>query len=185
MKQCIKNERQSFTYFFQKIKKDDVLSNSFKKFWDVFFKKEISLISNNFLIEHLIELHSDKHSLFRLLYNLSKKELQVLKKYIDVKFSKNWIKLSTNFFKASVFFESKSNDFLRFCVDYRELNKIIYQIVILFFTSTNYSTNSSKAEYFSKLISETLIIVFSYDLKFIIISHERNHRILTNLLVNN
>ncbi len=58
------------------------------------------------------------------LYNLSQNELAILWQYLDDALVKSWIKHLVSPASVSILFVSKSNDELRLCVDYRDLNAI-------------------------------------------------------------
>ncbi len=73
---------------------------------------------------HVIELQDDKESSFMSLYNFSQNELTILRRYLDDTLVKDWIKHLVSFANASILFVSKSNDELRLCVDYKDLNAI-------------------------------------------------------------
>jgi hypothetical protein len=59
------------------------------------------------------------------MYNLLKKELLLIKKYLKKHLNKDFIESSIAFYASSILFAKKSNDELRFCVNYRKLNVII------------------------------------------------------------
>jgi hypothetical protein len=58
------------------------------------------------------------------IYLLSKKELQVLREYINKNLKKRYIRPSTLLARYPVLFVPKLNGKLRMCVDYRQLNAI-------------------------------------------------------------
>jgi len=57
------------------------------------------------------------------LYNMSTKELQTLREYIDDALGKGWIQYSTSPARAPTLFVLKKDGSLRLYVDYRALNK--------------------------------------------------------------
>ncbi len=96
-------------------------------FLNVFFKKKIDILSSHKKHDHRIELekeHESSHD-YAFLYNLSKEKLQLVKKYLKEHLDKNFIKSSTASYVSSILFAKKSEDELRFCVNYRKLNAII------------------------------------------------------------
>jgi hypothetical protein len=58
------------------------------------------------------------------IYSLLKKELQVLREYINENLKKKYIRLSTLLVRYPVLFVPKLNGKLRMCVDYRQFNAI-------------------------------------------------------------
>ncbi len=74
--------------------------------------------------DHVIKLQNDKEPPFMSLYNLSQNELTILRQYLDDALVKDQIKHSILLANASILFVSKSNDELRLCVNYRNLNAI-------------------------------------------------------------
>jgi hypothetical protein len=55
---------------------------------------------------------------------LSEEELLLIKKYFKEHLNKDFIESSIAFYASSILFAKKSNDQLRFCVDYKKLNVI-------------------------------------------------------------
>jgi hypothetical protein len=58
------------------------------------------------------------------LYNLSQRELQVLREYLDAVLKKGWICASRLLSIAPILFVPKKDGCDRLCVDYRSLNKV-------------------------------------------------------------
>jgi hypothetical protein len=104
-----------------------VMSSKYHDFLDVFFKKKADILSSHKKHDHRIELEKDHESdhEYASLYNLSKKELLLIKKYLKEHLDKGFIESSTAFYASLILFAKKSDDELRFCVDYRKLNVII------------------------------------------------------------
>jgi hypothetical protein len=92
----------------------------------VFFKEKADILSSHKKHDHRIELKKEKKSEheYASLYNLSEKELLLVKKYLKEHLGKDFIESSTAFYASSILFAKKSDDELRFCVDYRKLNAI-------------------------------------------------------------
>ncbi len=61
---------------------------------------------------------------YRLIYPLSSKELQMLKKYLNNLLKKRWIKPSKSLTKAFILFILKKDGNLRLYIDYRGFNSI-------------------------------------------------------------
>jgi hypothetical protein len=58
------------------------------------------------------------------IYNLSQRELAILKEYLDSSLEKGWIHNSNSPAGAPILFVPKSDGILQLCIDYRGLNKI-------------------------------------------------------------
>jgi hypothetical protein len=104
-----------------------VVSFEYHDFLDVFFKEKVDILSSHRKHDHRIKLEKD-HELdheYVSLYNLSKNELQLIKKYLKKHLNKEFIESSTTSYASSILFAKKSEEELRFCVDYRKLNAII------------------------------------------------------------
>jgi hypothetical protein len=67
-------------------------------------------------------------------------KLKIVKKYLENNLKKRFIVANRSFFASSVMFMKKTNESLRFCVDYKKLNQLI-----------------KKNKYSLSLIDETLI----------------------------
>jgi hypothetical protein len=118
-----------------------IISFEYHDFLDVFFKKKADILSFYRKHDHRIKLEKDHESdhEYASLYNLSEDELLLIKKYLKEHLNKDFIESSIAFYASSTLFAKKSNDELRFCVDYRKLNAII-----------------KKNRYFIFLIAETI-----------------------------
>ncbi len=102
------------------------MSFEFKKFDDVFsLKNEKTLTNHKKKVDRVIELKNDKQLLYEFLYNLFNNELKTFRLYLDDALTRDIIRHSMNSIEASMFFIFKKNEKLRFCVNYRNLNKII------------------------------------------------------------
>jgi hypothetical protein len=114
-----------------------VISFEYHDFLNVFFKKKADILSSHRKHDHRIELEKDHESdhEYASLYNLSEEELQLMKKYIKEHLNKDFIESSTASYASSILFAKKSDDELRFCVNYRKLNAIIkknrYSILLI------------------------------------------------------
>jgi hypothetical protein len=96
-------------------------------FLNVFFKKKADVLSFHKKHNHRIKLEKD-HEIdheYASLYNFSKEELLLIKKYLKEHLNKNFIESSTAFYALFILFAKKSDDELEFCVNYRKLNAII------------------------------------------------------------
>jgi hypothetical protein len=104
-----------------------VISSEYHDFLDVFSKEKTDILSSHRKHDHRIKLEKDHefdHE-YASLYNLSEEELQLMKKYLKEHLNKSFIESSTASYASSILFAKKSDDELRFCVNYRKLNAII------------------------------------------------------------
>ena len=102
-----------------------VLSKEYHEFLDVFSRQLTDTLPSHQPHDHHIHLKSESQLIFESLYDMSRDELLVLKKYLDDNLIKEFIQAS--FFPAAfpVLFVHKPEDDLWFCVDYRGLNAIM------------------------------------------------------------
>jgi hypothetical protein len=104
-----------------------VISSKYHDFLNVFFKEKADILSSHRKHDHRIKLEKDHESdhEYSSLYNLSESELQLIKKYLKEHLDKDFIESSTAFYVSFILFAKKSDEELRFCVNYRKLNAII------------------------------------------------------------
>jgi hypothetical protein len=114
-----------------------VVFSEYHDFLDVFFKEKVDILSSHRKHDHRIKLEKDHESdhEYASLYNLSKDELLLIKKYLKKHLNKEFIESSTASYVSSILFAKKFEEELRFCVDYRKLNAIIkknrYSILLI------------------------------------------------------
>jgi hypothetical protein len=101
--------------------------------------------------DHKIDLEPGKKHGYGPLYNMSRDELLVLRKYLDENLIKGFIRASKSPVASPVIFVRKPGGGLRFCVDYRGLNAVTiknrYPIPLIQETLQRLS----KAKFFTKL----------------------------------
>lgn len=73
---------------------------------------------------HAIDLKEGAEPPYMPIYNLSQKELETLRKYLEDSIGKGWIRESKSPAGAPVLFAPKADGSLRLCVDYRGLNSL-------------------------------------------------------------
>ena len=106
----------------KKVDSATILSLNLQKFQNVFSQLLANNLSKHRFYDHVIPLLKGKTSGFEILYEMFRNELLCCRKYLDDMFKKNFIR-SNHFSAASfVLFVKKSENELRFCVDYRNLN---------------------------------------------------------------
>ena len=97
----------------------------YHEYLDVFGKELADQLPPKRYIDHEIPLEFGKRPYFSPLYNLSQKELQVQKRYIEEQVIKGFIRPSQSPAASLIIFVNKKDtDKLRPCVDYRKLNEI-------------------------------------------------------------
>jgi len=116
-----------------------ILSLRYFKFLDVFFKKNVDILSLHWAHDHVIHLKEDAQFSVFALYNISRDEILELQRYLDENLSKEFIQVSHSQMIVSVLFIKKLEEELCFCMNYWNLNVIII-----------------KNQYSLLLISETL-----------------------------
>jgi hypothetical protein len=109
------------------INSKSIMSSKYHDFLNVFFKEKVDILSSHRKHDHRIELEKDHESdhEYASLYNLSEDELLLMKKYLKEHLNKEFIESNTTSYASSILFAKKSEEELRFCVDYRKLNVII------------------------------------------------------------
>ena len=92
----------------------------------VFIKQDTDILPNYKPENHKIGLLKGKQAFFVQNYKpLSEQKTEIIKKYINKHFGKDFITPSSSAAAASMLLMRKLDGRLRFCVDYIALNKII------------------------------------------------------------
>ena len=91
---------------------------------DVFLKAAVDKLPPHRDYDHSIQLKPDAVPPFSPLRGMSREELVVLLKYLKDNLSTGFIRASSSAAAAPVLFVKKPEGGLRFCVDYRALNKL-------------------------------------------------------------
>ncbi len=114
------------------------ISSQYVAFQDIFFEVKAHKFSKHDFNDYVIEILSNRDFLFDFIYNLSTTKLKILKNYIDEYMKKNFIIKLMSSAKILILFVKKTNDKLRLCVNYKELNEIIIKNrYSLFFINEN------------------------------------------------
>jgi hypothetical protein len=103
---------------------DLILPNEFSDYADIFSEENADKLPPLDGKQHAIELEEGSSPPYSPIYNLSEKELGVLREYLDSALEKGWIRKSTSPAGAPILFVLKKDGTLRLCVDYRALNRI-------------------------------------------------------------
>jgi hypothetical protein len=129
----------------------DVLSLKYHEFFDVFDKKASNTLASHRSYNHRIVLKKDVIFDYTSLYKMFEEKLKIVKKYLEDNLKKDFIVASRSFFASSVMFMKKTNESLRFCVDYRKLNQLIKKNRYSLSLIEETLTHLSKTKYFIKL----------------------------------
>ncbi len=116
-----------------------ILSFRYFEFLDIFFKKNVNILSSHQAHDYVIHFKEDAQSSVFALYDMSRDKILELRRYLNENLSKDFIQVSRSQMIASALFVKKLEEELCFCVNYRDLNAI-----------------TVKNRYFLPLISETL-----------------------------
>jgi hypothetical protein len=125
------------------INSKSVILSEYHDFLNVFFKKKANILFSHRKHDHKIEIETEKSHEYAFLYNMSKDELLLIKKYLQEHLNKKFIETSIASYASFILFAKKFDEELRFCVDYRKLNAI-----------------TKKNRYLISLITETIAKLF-------------------------
>jgi hypothetical protein len=100
----------------------DVLSSEYHEFLDVFDKKAFNIFVSHRFYDHKIVLKKDAIFKYTSLYKMFEEELKIVKKYLENNLEKRFIITNRSSFVSSIMFMKKTNESLRFCVNYKKLN---------------------------------------------------------------
>ena len=101
-----------------------ILPEFIKDYEDVFSETKAGVLAPNAEHDHVIDIEPTRRPPYKPIYNLSEKELKILKEYLESALEKQWIVPSKSPAGAPIFFVPKKDSGSRLCVDYRGLNEI-------------------------------------------------------------
>ena len=119
------------------------LSIDYYNYINVFDKSQTNILFSHRFYNYKLKFieRVDKNALFKnRIYSILKHKFEQIKKYLNKHLKKKFIISNYASFALFVLFIKKSNEGLRFCVDYKKLNAII-----------------KRNRYFISLINEILI----------------------------
>ena len=100
---------------------------NYHNYANVFDRSQANILSLHRFYDHKLKFAegADKNNLLKnRIYSILDYKLEQIKKYLNEHLKKRFIILNHASFASSVLFIEKSNDKLRFCVNYRKLNAI-------------------------------------------------------------
>ncbi len=120
-------------------------------FLNVFDKKTFNTLAFHKFYDHKIILKKNAIFDYISLYNMFKKKLKIVKKYLENNLKKEFITINKSSFAFSVMFMKKVNESLRFCVNYRKLNQLIRKNKYSLSLIAETLAHLKKTQYFTKL----------------------------------
>ncbi len=121
------------------------------KFLNVFFKKNVDILSLHQAHDHVIHLKEDAQFSVFALYNMSRNEILELRRYLNENLSKDFIQVSRFQMIVSVLFIKKLEEELCFCMNYRDLNTITVKNQYSLSLISEMLNHLSRAKIFIKL----------------------------------
>ena len=106
----------------KKVDSTTILPSNLQKFQNVFFQLFVNNLSKHRSYDHVIFLLKEKISDFEIFYEMFRNELFCCWKYLDDMFKKSFIRFNHFLVASFILFVKKSENELRFCVDYCNLN---------------------------------------------------------------
>lgn len=103
---------------------DNQLPDALRAYRDVFAADSASILPRHKASDHAIEIQEGKEPPYGPLYNLSERELSVLREYLATNLASGRIQHSNSPAGAPILFVPKKDGGLRLCVDYRGLNSV-------------------------------------------------------------
>ncbi len=114
----------------------NVLSIEYHEFLNVFNKNAFNILVSHCFYDHKIVLKKNVIFEYTSLYKMFEKKLKIVKKYLENNLKKEFIIANRSSFVSSIMFMKKTNESLRFCVDYKKLNQLIKKTNIRYYLLT-------------------------------------------------
>ncbi len=102
-------------------------------------------------MDYTIDLKNGKTFFHDFIYILSQTKLRKLKHYFNDNFKKKCIRPSKSFVEIPILFVFKKNDILRFCINYRDFNRITIKNRYIFLLISEILDHFAKTKYFFKI----------------------------------
>jgi hypothetical protein len=129
----------------------NIFSVEYHEFLNVFDKKAFNILVSHRSYDHKIVLKKNAILEYTSLYKMFEKELKIVKKYLENNLEKRFIIASRSSFASSIMFMKKTNESLKFCVDYRKLNQLIKKNKYSLSLIDETLAHLDKTKYFTKL----------------------------------
>jgi len=128
-----------------------ILSFKYSKFLNIFFKKNVDILSLHWAHDHVIHLKEDAQFSVFALYDMSRDEILELRRYLNENLSKDFIQVSRSQMIVSVLFVKKFEEELCFCMNYWNLNVITVKNQYSLSLISEMLNHLSRAKIFIKL----------------------------------
>ena len=125
---CKKEERQKPVWVIQKwfaIEKHEEIPAVYREYTELFMEKPwTNALPKHQPWDHEIPLEEGTSPTHGPIYQMTEQEQKAVRDYLKTQLEKGWIRPSTSPAGYPVLFANKKDGSLRFCVDYRQLNRI-------------------------------------------------------------
>ncbi len=118
--------QEDLKVYWQSKNVDSVIILSFRyfKFLNIFFKKNVDILSLHWAHDHVIHLKEDAQFSVFALYNMSHDKILELHRYLNENLSKDFIQVNHSQMIIFVLFIKKLKEEIHFCMNYQDLNTI-------------------------------------------------------------
>ena len=103
----------------------NIIPQKYYDFLDIFLKKDLDTLLLYQMYNHKIYLEKKQKSGHALLYKMSSKELDTIKRYFNSHLAKRFIQISSASYSLPVLFVKKPKRGIQFCINYKKLNAIM------------------------------------------------------------